>query len=686
MKNNKNQKGVSLIAAIFIIIVLGFTGVMFLTMVNTGSFTAVNDIQSTQALSIAEGGMEYILANRTFPNYSMLIGTLVSLGTGSFTVSTPTHLTANLVAAGTTITVQSTATFPNAGRIIIDSELITYTGKNATQFNAGVVRGVGGTVAVAHPTGNAVYPVTTVTDNPLPIGNTAINVTSNVGFSIPGVIVIDSEYIFCASVNGTTQFTNCARGYKPSSAAAHLMGSNVFQYTITSTGFVGSAQRTVKRSSLPNYNSWAMMVYAKLNGDPIPYYRRWDGTAWGPEFQATTVGAGRTIQYMMLKFARTRNEAILGTLDSTGDIRVQRWDGAAWGATVLLANIGAVDAAFRGFDIEYETNGDRAIVVYNDGTAQPDYRIWDGGVWLGPWNINVPTTGSPNWIELARNPLAGSNEIAMILLDSNSDVYGMRWDGAGAWDDMGAPFIPWDTLASTPTYKAIHVAYEQQSGRAMFTWGRSTNTSIRYRIWNGATLNLGAVTTQNITSIGAHVAWWMRLAPDPYSDNIMLGIQDSGSDLNTSLWNGAAWDGTGTEHDPSVEDTSRTFDLVYETFGANFGRLWLLWGNGNTLSRRQWTGAWGAITTTGDDTSFVQLVAHPVSGAVLSGIYESTNAGVANRDIWESHLTQGSAVWTPRVMIWGGRTVASPVRERLCLATERSSFALLLLDWKEMLP
>jgi MSHA biogenesis protein MshP len=675
----KSQQGLSIIAALFIIVILAFMGLIFLSFISTSSFTSLNDMQSAQALSVAEGGLEYILANRTFPNYSMS-GATVNLGAGSFTISTPASLTVDPGAAGTTITVQSTANFPNTGRIIIDSELIDYTGKTATTFNP-ATRGVGGTTAVAHAVGNAVYPVTTVTDNPLAAGSATINVTSNVGFSIPGVIVIDMEYIYCGSVVGTTQFTNCIRGFKGSAAASHPNLSMVFQYNITSTGTVGSAQRVVARSVL-RQSAGAMMVYAKLNGDGVPYYRRWDGTSWGPELTATAVPAN--IQYIILRFARTRNEAVLGTLSSNGDIRVQIWNGSAWGATLLLANVGTTDDNYRGFDIEYETNGDRAIVVYNDGTSNPDYRIWNGVGWSGAGNINVPTTGSPNWIEVARNPLAGSSEIALILLDSNSDVYGMRWTGA-AWNNMGAAAV-WDAGASTSTYKAVHVAYEQQTGRALFVWGRNVNASIRYRIWDGA--NLGAVTNQSIANIGNHTARWVRLAPDPYSNNIMRGIQDSGSDLITSLWNGAVWDANGIQHDSSLEDASRNFDLVYETAAANAGRAWVLWGNGSMLSRRQWNGAaWGGIATTGDDTSFVQMVAHPLSGAVLSGIYESTNSGAANRDIWESHLTQGSAIWSPRVMIWGGRTVAAPVMERLSLAPEGYNplnSPLLVFDWNEV--
>jgi hypothetical protein len=49
----------------------------------------------------------------------------------------------------TTITVDSATSFPAAGRIDIDSELITYTSKNATQF-LGCTRGASGTTKVSH--------------------------------------------------------------------------------------------------------------------------------------------------------------------------------------------------------------------------------------------------------------------------------------------------------------------------------------------------------------------------------------------------------------------------------------------------------------------------------------------------------------------------------------------------------
>jgi len=80
-------------------------------------------------------------------------------GTGYFGGSIPTSITTTLNGginnSVTTITVTSTSSFPTSGTIDIDTELITYSGKNATQFT-GCVRGTNGTTAASHSTGATV--------------------------------------------------------------------------------------------------------------------------------------------------------------------------------------------------------------------------------------------------------------------------------------------------------------------------------------------------------------------------------------------------------------------------------------------------------------------------------------------------------------------------------------------------
>jgi len=623
-----NQKGASIIAVIAIMLILAVMGAALVSLVTTGSDVSVNQLQSEQALNIAEGGLERALYRlKTGTLCSSLTENNVPLAQGNFDITGTNYtisntLSANIVAGDTTIPLTSTAGFAPVGRIVIEtateSEIIDYYGISGNNLT-NALRGVAGTTAVAHLNGN-------------PVAKDQCRIVST------------------GEVAG---------------------------------GLLSTATRVVERSM---QNPGAMIVYAKGAGDNTPYFRRWDGTRWGLlERQATAVGAGNTIQYLVLKFARTRNEAILGTLDSSGEIRVQVWNGNTntWGATTLLADAGtASDEGYRSFDIEYETSGDRAIVVYKDanGSADPDYVIWDGTGWSAATNINIPTAGEVRWIELAPNPLTTSNEIAMITLDASNDVYGMRWNGT-VWDDMGVAGT-WDNSAAnsgqptnTPS-KVIDVAYEQLLGRAMFIWGDAVVGNHYYRIWNGAALSVAniplAAATPHIPAMSDE-ADWVRLVPDPTSNRLMYGVQDGGRDLNTRLWNGVAWDTAvqHPEHDATTEDVDdRNFDIVFETDPANAGKAWLLWGNSTVISRKQWdsgTSSWGATATTGDDTALVQLAAHPRSGVIFAGIYEDSAS--TPDDIWEMHLTGGA--WTAQFTIWSGPTVADPVMERVFIGVER---------------
>lgn len=411
-----------------------------------------------------------------------------------------------------------------------------------------------------------------------------------------------------------------------------------------------------------------MMAYSKNTS--TPFYRIWDGSAWGTEAGAQSIPGGGNINYVVLKSARTKTEAVLGTLDANGNIYAQVWNGISWGHQQLMVNLGSANSTTRSFDIAYEKNSDRLIIVYPSGTGNIDFacRIWDGSTWSSPIVITAPpTTAIVRWIELAQNPLSTSNDVAMIMMDNNRGVYGMIWNGA-TWVNMGVASV-WDT-ASIATRKAVDVAYEQSSGRAMFIWGDTVATDQYYRIWNGTTLT--PATLLDIPAAG-NVVNWIKLVSRPNSNELMYGEVDAAFDLNTRKWSGSAWD-TATqhaEHANNVENiTSMVFDLVWETYVSNPGKAWLLMGNSNVVEKKQWSGtAWGtASTLTGsDDTSFIRLKVDPVSGAIFGGFYESQSS--SNDDIWESHLTDGGATWSARNVIWGGQVSAEPVYFRVDIAT-----------------
>ncbi len=436
------------------------------------------------------------------------------------------------------------------------------------------------------------------------------------------------------------------------------------------------ASRSVLASQSYNSSTEAMMAYTDESSVTYPQYRRWTGSAWGSP--ASTSPVSGELRHMVLKTSPTRDEAILLTAGNSGRVEAQVWDGqnSVWGQATLLNTMNNaqgsrdVQSLYRGFDIEYENTSGDAIVVTGDGTADPNYHVWNGTGWTGPTNIDIPTTGRPNWIELASRP--NSDELAMIVLDANTDVYGMRWTGS-AWDNMGTAAV-WDATASIATEKSIDVAYETASGDAMFIWGDSVSTDQYYRTYSGGVLS--AATLLDNPNAGA-VNNWMILAPNTgssTSNQILYGSLDGGSDLNTFIWSGTAWSAVHTEHTAAAEtNASQAFDIKFETHSSNPDDAWLVYGDGNTISRKLWNGptsSWGTATTQGDDTDFMLLNAHPNSGAMFLVAYESSAA--ASMDITENRLTGGSQTWGTASALWGGPVARTGLPlTKIAVASER---------------
>jgi hypothetical protein len=140
-----------------------------------------------------------------------------------------TVLTVEATVAATTLTVATTAGFTASGSLLIENEIITYSGLTATTFT-GCGRGASGTTAAVQSIFSGVVQYSTVT----------IPVTSTTGFAASGFIVVskidpvsltvvDAEYIKYSGITSTT-FTGCVRGYN-STPVAHSSGDTVNQYS-----------------------------------------------------------------------------------------------------------------------------------------------------------------------------------------------------------------------------------------------------------------------------------------------------------------------------------------------------------------------------------------------------------------------------------------------------------------------
>jgi len=127
----------------------------------------------------------------------------------------------------TTINVNSTNLFPATGTIIIDSELISYSGITATSFT-GCIRGI------PYLAPGATYAASTLA-SAIGSGDASIPLVSTTNFFVPLVggsatIKIDSEFITYSGITGNT-LTGCSRGKFGTAAASHLISAAVNQFS-----------------------------------------------------------------------------------------------------------------------------------------------------------------------------------------------------------------------------------------------------------------------------------------------------------------------------------------------------------------------------------------------------------------------------------------------------------------------
>lgn len=151
----------------------------------------------------------------------------------------------------------------------------------------------------------------------------------------------------------------------------------------------------------------------------------------------------------------------------------------------------------------------------------------------------------------------------MIYMDANADIYGYVWTGSEL--NSMTPTALWCNEAAIATEECIAVAYEQQSGRAMFIWGDDKQDKNYYRIWDGTTLS--AVTELTLSNEDG-LTNWVMLKADPNSNGLLFGVVDAAGDLNTAHWSGSAWT-TYSEHDNGVDShAARCFDFAWSPTGS----------------------------------------------------------------------------------------------------------------------
>jgi len=138
------------------------------------------------------------------PSWETLDPSDINTQYGAFYFDYSTTLTGNITNVQTTIPVVSTTGFSNAGSLIIEAELITYTGITATSFT-GCTRGAAGSPNKAHNSGEAVNGAQVAT------ANTSTTLQLNTTTASNGVSLNTTTSGISVAVGGTYNFAFSAQ-------------------------------------------------------------------------------------------------------------------------------------------------------------------------------------------------------------------------------------------------------------------------------------------------------------------------------------------------------------------------------------------------------------------------------------------------------------------------------------------
>ncbi|MDI6756916.1 MAG: PQQ-binding-like beta-propeller repeat protein [Endomicrobiia bacterium] len=391
------------------------------------------------------------------------------------------------------------------------------------------------------------------------------------------------------------------------------------------------------------------------------YYRTTSaGASWTGPSNANNAAA--TIYWSVLKACPVvRNEKVLATLSSGGQIYFQRWDGGAlqWSSPELLTTIASADAAYRPLDIAYEQTTGRAMVVWRSATTgEIIYRIWSSTAasWVtAAAPLTVGGTALVRWVRLEARP--GTNEIMLVTADANGKMYAYRWNGS-SWAN-NALLTTGANVVYTSAYQCYDVAWETTRGNCLILWGQGTST--KYAMWSTTASVWGTIDVAGPNIAAAAGANWIKLAADSMSgsNRIAMASIDTGSDWNVAVWNQFAssmsWT-SPTELSATCDAaTPRLVDIAWEKDTGRCISVGILSAApARNVSYSVWSSAsnWSAVTTyttydlgNNTDLRWLALTPDPNSNKM---ILLGANAGAAGS------VSLRALVWTGSD--WAGGT------------------------------
>ncbi|TAL20438.1 MAG: hypothetical protein EPO01_13305, partial [Aquabacterium sp.] len=321
------------------------------------------------------------------------------------------------------------------------------------------------------------------------------------------------------------------------------------------------------------YDSFAI-AYESQSGDAVLVwdngnttgsglsYAVWNGSSWSSINTIALPVTGEPLHMKMVSNPAADGMVLVGETNAAGNNQFALvWNGSSWGNGVDLGTNSSQQ--YFEANVAYESLTGRAMVVYDSSASNSSslqYRVWSGSAWGSEVTLAAPVgiTAASDVYSTAMASDPTSNRIAVAVKDAANEVWAAVWDGSAWGSTVAATTSGVDLAEHHPT---MSVAFESLSGDLLLAYGKSAGPNVYYRTWTSGGGWSAELTGPSMG--GTDIPYVVKLYADPYSNTIMMGVQDNAADMNWVAWDGSAW---GTVYTPET-DTG-------ETYRENFTYVW----------------------------------------------------------------------------------------------------------------
>ncbi len=283
-----------------------------------------------------------------------------------------------------------------------------------------------------------------------------------------------------------------------------------------------------------------MIVWGALN-NASPAYRSWNvsnnfSSVKYAEGMGTNASVG--ITWVSVLGLHEYDQILAIVIDSSNtDVGLQIYNNSAgyWWPSLTFAT-GGVSTNYPSSSQAVEDISGETIIVFDaTGSSGPtmDYITWNGTRLSGVSTVNhgLPST-TTRWYNLYALP--GTDQMMLTLMNASGGLYAVPWNGTKFEVNSNLTISNSTNEGGLLTEPQTSFSWESLSGEGVIFYGEGL--SINMRTYNITSPQWSDYT--NLSGLGGNNIDAVRSCSDPTSDFIGVIWQDSGNDVNMSVWNG----------------------------------------------------------------------------------------------------------------------------------------------------